>query len=58
MRTQYEKLTDPQWEIIKEYLSVQRKRKHNLRFIVDVIWWYVRGQWRNLPDGFVKWQSV
>lgn len=60
MQTQYERITDPQWEIMKEYLPVQRRRKHSLRFIVDAILWYLRvgGQWRNLPECFPKWQSV
>lgn len=60
MHTQYEKLTDPQWEIMKEYLPVQRKRKYDLRAIVNAILWYLRigSQWRNLPDGFPAWQSV
>ena len=60
MQNQYEKLTDPQWEIMKEYLPVQRRRKHSLRFVADAILWYLRvgGQWRNLPNGFINWQSV
>lgn len=60
MQTQYERLTDPQWEIMKEYLPVQRKRKYDLRAIVDAIFWYLRigSQWRNLPECFPKWRSV
>lgn len=60
MQTQYQRLTDPQWEIIKQYLPVQRKRKYDLRDIVDAILWYLRtgSQWRNLPDCFPKWSSV
>lgn len=56
MQSQYKRLTDPQWEIIKEYLPVQRKRIYNLRSVVDAIFWYLRlgAQWRNLPD----WRSV
>ena len=51
MQTQYTRLTDPQWEIMKECLPIQRKRKYDLRHIVDAILWYLRigGQWRNLP---------
>ena len=60
MQTQYQRLTDPQWEIIKEYLPLQRKRKYALRDVVDAIFWTLRigSQWRNLPEYFPKWQSV
>jgi len=30
MQTQYEELTDTQWQIIEEILKDKRKRKHNL----------------------------
>ena len=60
MQSQYKRLTDPQWEIIKEYLPVQRKRKYALRDVVDAIFWTLRvgSQWRNLPESFPKWESV
>jgi transposase len=60
MQTQYEQLTDPQWEVIKEKLPIQRKRKYDLRAIVNAIFWILRtgSQWRNLPDHYPKWQSV
>jgi len=60
MESQYKRLTDSQWEVIKEILPVQRKRKHSLREIVDAILWILRigSQWRNLPDSFPKWQLV
>ena len=60
MQTQYERLTDSQWENIKEYLPIQRKRKYDLRDIVDAILWILRigSQWRNLPDSFPPWKSV
>lgn len=60
MQTQYERLTDSQWEVMKEYLPVQRKRKHDLREIVDAILWILRigAQWRNLPDNHPPWKSV
>ena len=60
MQTQYKRLTDSQWEVIKEFLPIQRKRKYELRDIVDAILWYLRigGQWRNLPSEFPKWNSV
>lgn len=60
MQTQYTRLTDSQWENIKEYLPVQRKRKHDLRAVVNAILWLLRigGQWRNLPEYFPPWCSV
>ena len=60
MQSHYKRLTDPQWEIIKEYLPTQRKRIYSLRSVVDAIFWYLRlgAQWRNLPDNFPDWRSV
>jgi len=60
MQTQYERLTDSQWENIKEYLPIQRKRKYDLRDIIDAIFWILRigSQWRNLPESFPPWKSV
>ena len=60
MQTQYKRLTDSQWEVIKEFLPIQRKRKYDLRDIVDGILWYLRigSQWRNLPETYPKWVSV
>ena len=60
MQTQYERLTDSQWENIKEYLPIQRKRKYDLRQVVDSIFWILRigSQWRNLPEYFPPWNSV
>ena len=61
MQSQYKRLTDSQWEVIKEYLPEQRKRKHSLREILDAIFWCLRvgNQWRNLPvECFPKWQLV
>jgi len=60
MSTQYERLTDFQWQIIKEYLPTQRKRKYDLRMVVDAILWQLRigAQWRNLPSNNPPWKSV
>lgn len=61
MQSQYVRLTDSQWEVMKQSLPVQRKRKHSLRAIADAIFWCLRvdSQWRNLPtEGFPKWQLV
>jgi len=60
MQTRYERLTDSQWTNIEEYLPTQRKRKYDLREIVDAILWLLRvgSQWRNLPDSFPPWKIV
>ena len=63
MVTQFNELTDSQWEVIKEFLPTQRKRKLELRKVIDSILWVVRTgtQWRNLPYCRLcpyKWQSV
>ena len=60
MQTHYKRLTASQWENIKEYLPVQRKRKYDLREIVNGILWQLRigAQWRNIPDNFPPWESI
>ena len=60
MQSCYQRLTDSQWEVIKKFLPVQRKRKYSLREVVDAILWCLRvgSQWPNLPECFAKWQLV
>ena len=60
MQSRYKRLTDPQWEIVKKYLFVQRKRRYKLRAIVDAIFWCLRlgNQLRNLPDNHSDWRIV
>lgn len=60
METHFKELTDSQWEVMKEYLPVQRKRKHDLRSVVNAILHLLRtgAQWRNLSDSRVPWRSV
>lgn len=60
MVAQYEELTDSQWEVIKDFLPIQRKRKYNLRTITNAIFWILRtgSQWRNMESKFPKWQIV
>ena len=43
-----------------ERIPLERKRKHDLRDVVDGIFWMLRtgSQWRNLPEKFPKWQVV
>jgi transposase len=60
MREKFEKLTDSQWEVMAAFLPVQRKRKNDLRQVVDAIRWLneTGSQWRNLPDCFPAWDAV
>lgn len=60
MQPQFERLTDDQWKDIKLFLNWQRKRKHDLREILNAILWITRTgcQWRNLDSGFPPWESV
>lgn len=60
MQSQYQRLSDWQWEAIRESLPTNGKRKDCLRVIVDAIFFCLRvgNQWRNLPDSFPKWQLV
>lgn len=60
MKTSFEELSDSQWESIKEYLPVQRRRKYDLRDIVDAILFLLRTgcQWRNLFFKGLPWRSV
>ncbi len=60
MQPRFERLTDDQWQIIKQFFNWQRKRKHDLREILDAIFWITRtgSQWRNLSTEFPAWESV
>lgn len=60
MTKQWKPLTDAQWDAISPFFVLQRKRKHDLRRIVNIILWLLRtgGQWRNLPFDDLPWQSV
>lgn len=53
-------LTDAQWEAIKPLFDYQRRRKHELRSVLDAIFYLVKTgcQWRALPEPFPPWQSV
>lgn len=54
-------LTDSQWEAIKPLLNVQRKRKYDLRIVINALLYLVKTgcQWRMLPHDFaVPWPSV
>lgn len=60
MREKFEKLTDSQWQVIAKFFPVQRKRKLNLRDIVNAIRYINETgcQWRNLPEVFPAWNAV
>lgn len=61
MQTKWTRLTDNQWELMKDYVDWQRKRVLNLRDVLDAIFYIVRTgtQWRNLPhEMFPDWQAV
>ena len=60
MTKQWTPLTDSQWAAISPFLPHQRKRKHDLRRIVNAMLWLLRTgcQWRNLPFEGLPWQSV
>ena len=60
MQTQQEPLTDAQYSYILEIIDDDRKRKYDLRTILNAIFWICRtgSQWRNLSSEFPKWQIV
>lgn len=53
-------LSDSQWQVIKEFLNDNRRRKYELRTIVNGILYLVKTgcQWRMLPSDFPKWQLI
>jgi transposase len=60
MTKKFSKLTDPQWDAISPFFDLKRKRKHDLRQMINIILWLLRTgcQWRNLPEGWPNWQAV
>ena len=60
MTKQFEELTDTQWDAISLYLNLTRKRRVNLRAVMNALLYMVRVgcQWRNLPANFPKWRAV
>ena len=53
-------LSDSQWENIKIFLNLERKRKYCLREVWNALQYLLRTgcQWRMLPNCFPPWQSV
>lgn len=60
MTSQFTKLTDYQWATISPFLPIKRKRKLDLRDVMNAILWLLRTgcQWRNLPENYPHWQAV
>lgn len=60
MTKQWGPLTDYQWAAISPFFNLQRKRKHDLRKILDCILWLLRtgSQWRNIHPDWLPWQAV
>ncbi|MES2733406.1 MAG: transposase [Bacteroidota bacterium] len=59
-RQQFSELANSQWQIVKIFFDNGRKRKHNLRAIVNAILKLTRTgcQWRNLDEKYPAWKSV
>jgi putative transposase len=53
-------VSNSQWQIISNFLDVERNRKYELREIVNAILYLVKAgcQWRMLPADFPKWPIV
>ena len=60
MTKQFTELTDSQWAAISPFLTKTRKRKHDLRQIMNARLFILRTgiQWRNLPKTWPHWQAV
>lgn len=53
-------LTDDQWQVIKEYVNERRKRKYDMRCLINAVLYVVKTgcQWRYLPRDYPRWQIV
>ncbi len=60
MKTNFSEFTDSQWQVIEKIIDTQRKRRHNLREIINAIFWInnTGSQWRNLDSKYPAWQTV
>ena len=60
MKTNFSEFTDSQWQAIEKIIDTQRKRRHNLREIINAIFWInnTGSQWRNLDSKYPAWQTV
>lgn len=59
-RKRFTELTNSQWQIIKNSVEDNRKRKYSLRNILNAILKITRTgcQWRNLDEKYPPWESV
>ena len=53
-------VSDSQWQIISNFLDIERSRKYDLREITNAILYVVKTgcQWRMLPGDFAPWKLV
>ena len=59
-RQRFTELTDSQWQVIKDLVDNGRKRKYDLRHILNAILKITRTgmQWRNLDEKYPPWRIV
>jgi transposase len=57
---QFQELSDPQWNAISPFFDLKRRRKLDLRQVVNALLYINRTgvQWRNLPPHWPHWQAV
>jgi transposase len=60
MQTYQSDLSDSQWKVVEKVLDCQRKRKYELRQIVNAILYLLDNgvKWRNLPEEYPRWEIV
>ena len=60
MRKKFTPMTDSQWQTIEKIIGKQRKSKHNLRTIINAIFWlnYTGIQWREMKESYPPWKTV
>ena len=58
MQTYQSDLSDCQWEVVEKLLDYQRKRKYDLRQLVNAILYLLDNgvKWRNLPKDYPRWE--
>lgn len=60
MTEKFRELTDSQWGAISPFFNLKRKRKLDLREVMNALLYMVRAgcQWRNLPRYYPSWRAV
>ncbi len=60
MQIKFTEMSDSQWETIEKYLNHRHPCKHDLRTILNAMFWLKRtgSQWRNMESKYPYWQSV